>query len=187
MAQKHLERCRDKYGLFACSGILFNHESPLRGLGFVTRKISRGAAAIKLGLADKVVLGNINARRDWGFAGDYVEAMRLMLKRERPEDFVIATGKSHSVRDFIEAAFGCTGEKLVWKGTGVKEKGLSGKTGKVIVEISEEFYRPADTGALIGNPGKAKKELGWEPKTDFRTMAGMMVEADLKSMKAGKR
>ncbi len=187
LAQKYVELFRKERGSFACSGILFNHESPLRGTGFVTRKISRAAAAISLGLQENLVLGNISAKRDWGYAGDYVEAMRLMLCQDSPSDYVIATGKSNSVRDFVDAAFAYTGEKLDWKGRGVKEIGVSRRSGKILVKISAEFYRPADTGALIGNPGKAKRTLGWAPETGFEEMVGLMVEADLKRLKAGKK
>ncbi len=187
MAQKHLERFRDKYGLFACSGILFNHESPLRGTGFVTRKISGAAAAISLGLQEYLVLGNISVERDWGYAGDYVEAMRLMLWQEAPSDYVIATGRSHSVRGFVDAAFAYVGERLDWMGKGVKEIGVSRRSGRTLVKVSAEFYRPTDTGALIGNPGRARRRLGWAPETGFEDMVGMMVEADLRRLKAGKK
>jgi len=186
-AQKYVEMFRDERGLFACSGILFNHESPLRGTVFVTRKISCAAAAISLGLQEYLVLGNISAERDWGYAGDYVEAMRLMLWQEAPSDYVIATGRSHSVRGFVDAAFSYVGERLDWMGKGVKEIGVSRRSGKTLVKISAEYYRPTDTGALIGNPGRARRRLGWAPETGFEDMVGMMVEADLRRLKAGKK
>jgi GDPmannose 4,6-dehydratase len=156
---------RESYELFAVSGILFNHESPRRGLEFVTRKISDGAARIKLGLADELRLGNLDAKRDWGFAGDYVRAMWLMLQQDEPGDFVIATGAEHSVQDFVDAAFGHVGIDPA----------------KHVV-VDQEFIRPAEVDRLIGDPAKARKELGWEPKVSFRTLVEMMVDADLERL-----
>lgn len=158
---------RESYDLFAVSGILFNHESPRRGMEFVTRKVTHGAAAIKLGMADELRMGNLDARRDWGFAGDYVEAMWLMLQHETPDDFVIATGEDHSVRDLVELAFGHVG--LDW------EK---------YVKIDPAFIRPAEVDLLLGDASKAKRELGWTPKTDFKGLVEMMVDADLARMEA---
>lgn len=155
---------RESYNMFACSGILFNHESPRRGLEFVTRKISHAVARIKLGLQDKLVLGNLDAERDWGFAGDYVEAMWLMLQQGEPEDYVIATGRTHSVRDFVVAAFACAGIKD-WER---------------YVETDSQFLRPAEVDQLIGDASKARKQLGWRPRVSFEELVNMMVESDLR-------
>ena len=171
---------RESYGMFACSGILFNHESPLRGLEFVTRKITHSVARIKKGLQDKVVLGNLDAKRDWGYAAEYVEGMWLMLQQEEPDDYVLATGETHSVREFVEAAFGAAGYKIEWEGEGVNTTGRDKATGSVLVEVSPEFYRPAEVDILIGNPEKAEKKLGWKPRTKFKELVAMMVEADLR-------
>lgn len=171
---------RESFGIFACSGILFNHESPLRGLEFVTRKITYGLARIKYGLQDKLVLGNLDAKRDWGYAKEYVEAMYLMLQQNEPDDYVIATGETHTVREFVEKASQIAGFYIEWEGEGINTKGIDRKTGKVIVEVSPEFYRPAEVDILIGNPQKAKQKLGWEPKTRFEDLIYIMMEADLK-------
>ncbi len=171
---------RESYGMFACSGILFNHESPLRGLEFVTRKITHSVARIKKGLQDKVVLGNLDAKRDWGYAAEYVEGMWLMLQQEEPDDYVLATGETHSVREFVEAAFGAAGYQIEWEGEGVDTTGRDKATGRVLVEVSPEFYRPAEVDILIGNPEKAEKKLGWKPRTKFKELVAMMVEADLR-------
>lgn len=171
---------REAYGLFACSGILFNHESPLRGLEFVTRKITYGVARIKHKLQDKIVLGNLNARRDWGYAKDYVEAMWLMLQQDQPDDYVIASGKNYSVREFTEMAFRAVDIEIVWEGEGVNEKGRDAKTGRILVEVSPEFFRPAEVDVLLGDASKAKEKLGWEPKTSLEELVQIMVEADLK-------
>lgn len=171
---------RESYGLFACSGILFNHESPLRGLEFVTRKITHTVALIKYGLAEKLVLGNLNAKRDWGYAPEYVEAMWLMLQLDETDDYVIATGETHTVREFVEAAFKHIGITLEWEGKGVEERGRDAKTGRVLVEVSPEFFRPAEVDILVGDPSKAREKLGWQPKTTFEDLVGIMVEADLK-------
>ena len=157
---------RESYNLFACSGILFNHESPRRGLEFVTRKITHGVARIKLGLANELRLGNLDAKRDWGFAGDYVKAMWLMLQQTEPDDYVVATGETHSVREFVETAFGAAG--LDWK--------------KYVV-IDPKFLRPAEVELLVGDPAKARKKLGWEPKVTFGELVQMMVDADIKGLK----
>lgn len=170
---------RESYGLFAASGILFNHESPRRGVEFVTRKITNAIAKIKLGLVPCLYLGNLDAQRDWGFAGDYVEAMWLMLQHDKPDDFVIATGRTNTVRDFCTLAFSAADIELRWEGTGLGEHGIDAATGKTVVEISEEFYRPADVDLLIGNNEKARKELGWQPRTDLRELVAMMMERDL--------
>ena len=172
---------RESYGLFACSGILFNHESPRRGYEFVTRKISSGIAKIKKGEEDVLVLGNLDAKRDWGFSGDYVEAMWLMLQQEKPADYVIATGETHTIRKFVEEAFKVADMyPIEWSGEGINEIGRY--NGKTIIKINKDFFRPAEVNILIGNPQKAKDELGWEPKTKFKALVRMMVEEDLKNL-----
>lgn len=171
---------RESYKMFACSGILFNHESPLRGLEFITRKMSYGIARIKQGLQDKVVVGNLDSKRDWGYAPEYVEAMWLMLQQPEPDDYVIATNETHSVREFVEFAFRHAGFDIEWRGKNLEEKGIDKGTGKTLVEISPEFFRPAEVDLLIGDYSKAKKELGWQPKTKFEELARMMVEADIR-------
>lgn len=171
---------REAYGMFACNGILFNHESPIRGETFVTRKITMAVAKIKNGLQKKLYLGNLNAKRDWGFAGDYVESMWLMLQQEEPDDYVVATGKTHSVREFAELAFREIGIEIEWQGTGVNEKGLNASNGDVLIEIDARYFRPSEVDILIGDASKAKKKLGWEPKVGFRELVKMMVEGDLK-------
>lgn len=171
---------RESYGMFACSGILFNHESPLRGLEFVTRKITRAIAQIKKGDLDKVVVGNLDSRRDWGYAPEYVNAMWLMLQQDSPDDYVIATGETHTVREWIECAFAAAGYEIAWEGAGVDEKGRDAKTGKVLVEVSPEFFRPAEVEMLIGDASKAQRQLGWRPQTTFRRLLEIMVEADLR-------
>ena len=171
---------RESYGIYACNGILFNHESPRRGETFVTRKITRAAVRIKLELQDRLYLGNLDASRDWGFAGDYVEAMWLMLQQKKPEDYVIATGVTHTVREFAELAFKEVGIELGWKGRGVHEKGYDSKSGKIIVEIDPRYFRPAEVDILLGDPTKAESNLGWKPKMNFKELVKTMVEADLK-------
>ncbi len=171
---------RESYGMYACNGILFNHESPRRGETFVTRKITRAATRIKLGLQDKLYLGNLDASRDWGFAGDYVEAMWLMLQQKKPDDYVIATGVTHTVREFAELAFKEAGIGLGWKGRGVHEKGYDKKSGKIIIQIDPRYFRPAEVDFLLGDPTKAKTNLGWKPKMSFEELVKTMVEADLK-------
>ena len=173
---------RESYNIFACSGILFNHESPIRGLEFVTRKITYTLAQIKYGLKDKLVLGNLEAKRDWGYAKEYVEGMWLMLQQEEPDDYVLATGETHSVKEFVETAAKIAGFDLVWEGSGVNTKGIDKKTGKVIVEVSPKLYRPADVQLLKGDYTKAKKKLGWEPRTKFKDLVHIMMEADLKKI-----
>lgn len=171
---------REAYNLFACSGILFNHESPRRGRTFVTRKISFGAAKIKLGLSDKITLGNLDAKRDWGYAPDYVRAMHLMLQAKEPDDYVIATGEAHSVREFCEKAFLEAGIEIVWNGKGVDEKGLNKKTGKAVIEIDPKYFRPSEVEYLLGDPGKARDKLGWKPSVCFEELVRMMVREDIK-------
>jgi len=171
---------REAYGMFACNGILFNHESPIRGETFVTRKITMAVARIKKGVQKKLYLGNLDAKRDWGFARDYVEAMWLMLQQNEPDDFVIATGKTHSVREFVELAFREVGIKLEWKGIGVDEVGVNSATGDVLIEIDRRYFRPTEVDILIGDPTKAKEKLGWEAKVGFEELVKMMVEGDLK-------
>lgn len=171
---------REAYGLYACNGILFNHESPLRGETFVTRKITRAAARVKLGLQDKLYLGNLNAQRDWGYAKEYVEAMWLMLQQEEPEDFVIASGRMHTVREFVEAAFAAVGIKLVWEGCGREEQGRDAADGRVIVAVDSRYFRPTEVELLLGDAAKARTKLGWEPKTSLSELVAMMVREDLK-------
>ncbi|MBX2978177.1 MAG: GDP-mannose 4,6-dehydratase [Flavobacteriales bacterium] len=174
---------RESYGIFACNGILFNHESPLRGETFVTRKITRAVAKIKLGLQETLYLGNLDAKRDWGHAKDYVEGMWLMLQAKKPDDFVLATGKTYTVRHFIELAFGEVGIKLEWKGKAEKEKGYDKKTGKLLVAIDKRYYRPAEVDHLEGDPSKAKRVLGWKHKYDLKALVTEMVQSDLELFK----
>jgi len=171
---------RESYGMHASNGILFNHESPIRGETFVTRKVTRAAARIKNGLQDKLFMGNIDSKRDWGFAGDYVELMWLMLQQEKPDDYVMATGVTTTVRDFITMAFNEAGMKLKWEGEGVNEKGIDTSTGKVLVEIDPRYFRPAEVELLIGDPSKAQKNLGWKPKVQLPELVKMMVLNDIK-------
>ena len=173
---------REAYGMFASNGILFNHESPLRGETFITRKITRAAAQIKLGLIEKVAVGNLDACRDWGHAADYVEGMRLILNAEKADDFVLATGETHSVRELIEIAFRLAGFDLVWKGTGTDEKGLDRVGGKVLVEIDPKFFRPTEVDLLCGDATKAREKLGWKPKHSFRDIVEEMFRADLTAL-----
>lgn len=171
---------RESYGMFTCSGILFNHESPLRGFEFVTRKITHGVAMIKHGYQQKIVLGNLDSKRDWGFAPEYVEAMWLMLQQAEPDDYVVATGETHSIREFVEGAFRSIGIEIEWSGKEDNEKGADRQTGRVVIEVSPEFYRPAEVELLIGDYRKARKRLGWIPKTTFENIVQIMVEADLR-------
>jgi GDPmannose 4,6-dehydratase len=171
---------REAYGMYACNGILFNHESPVRGETFVTRKITRALARIKLGLQDCLYLGNMNAKRDWGHAKDYVEMQWLMLQQEQAEDFVIATGVQYSVRDFVDAAAAELGMKIVWKGEGVDEKGYDSE-GRCIVSVDPRYFRPTEVETLLGDPSKAKAKLGWTPKITFKQLVSEMVREDLKS------
>ncbi len=171
---------REAYNIYCCNGILFNHESPVRGETFVTRKITRALARIKLGLQDKVYLGNVNAKRDWGHAKDYVQMQWLMLQQEQPEDYVIATGVQHSVREFVEIAAAELGMAVVWQGQGVQEIGINAKNGKEIVAIDPRYFRPTEVETLLGNPAKAKEKLGWEPQISFKELVCEMVIEDLK-------
>lgn len=173
---------REAYGIFACNGILFNHESPLRGETFVTRKITKGLAEIKYGLLDTLYLGNLDALRDWGHAKDYVEMQWLILQQDQPEDFVIATGVQHSVREFIELASKEIGIKIIWKGVGVEEKGYDTDTGKCVIAIDEKYFRPAEVKTLLGDASKAKAKLGWTPKISFHELVKEMVQEDLKNV-----
>jgi len=173
---------REAYGMYACNGILFNHESPIRGETFVTRKITRALARIKLGLQECLYLGNLDAKRDWGHARDYVEMQWLMLQQEKPEDFVIATGIQYSVRDFVEVAALELGMSIHWEGQGVDEKGFD-ENGKVVVSVDERYFRPAEVETLLGDPSKAKVVLGWSPKTSFQELVAEMVREDFKSAK----
>jgi GDPmannose 4,6-dehydratase len=170
---------REAYGMHASNGILFNHESPIRGETFVTRKITRAVASIKHGLQDRVYLGNLDARRDWGHARDYVEGMWRILQRENPGDYVLATGESHSVREFVEKAFAHIGRAVVWRGSGVAEKGIDQASGQVLVEIDPRYFRPTEVDSLLGDPSKARAELGWAHKTSFDALVADMVEADM--------
>jgi GDPmannose 4,6-dehydratase len=171
---------RESYGMYACNGILFNHESPIRGETFVTRKITRAAARIKLGLQRKLYMGNIDAKRDWGYAGDYVELMWLILQRDTPDDYVMATGTTTSVRDFITMAFAETGVPLRWEGAGIEEKAIDSRNGTVLVEIDPRYFRPAEVELLIGDPSKAIAQLDWKPKVQLPDLVKMMVTYDLK-------
>ncbi len=172
---------RQAQGLYACNGILFNHESPLRGEEFVTRKITTAAARIKKGLQEKVAVGNLDALRDWGYAKEYVEGMWLALQQPQPDDYILATGEVHTVREFIATAFEAAGMPLKWEGAGLEERGLDA-AGKVRVEVSKEFYRPADVKELVGDAGKARRLLGWQAKTKFKDLAALMVRAELDRM-----
>jgi GDPmannose 4,6-dehydratase len=178
---------RESYGMFACNGILFNHESPRRGETFVTRKISRAAARIRLGLQKCLYLGNLDAKRDWGFAGDYVEAMWLMLQQPEPDDYVIATGETRSVREFAEKVFARLDMPLEWRGTGVSEKGLDTKSGRTVIEVDKKYFRPAEVDLLLGDSSKARRKLNWEPRTDLDGLVAMMVDADLELAAREKR
>jgi GDPmannose 4,6-dehydratase len=171
---------RESYGMYACNGILFNHESPIRGETFVTRKITRAAARIKLGLQDRLYMGNIDAKRDWGFAGDYVELMWLMLQQDAPDDYIMATGITTSVRDFITMAFAEAGLPIHWEGAGIDEKGLSDADGRTLIEIDRKYFRPAEVSLLIGDPAKAMARLGWKPRVLLPELVKMMVKHDIK-------
>ena len=170
---------REAYGIFASNGILFNHESPVRGETFVTRKITRAVAAIKLGLQDKLYLGNLDSQRDWGHARDYVDGMWRILQHDKPDDFVLATGEAHSVREFVDLAFAQIGTTIVWKGTGADEVGLDEATGDVLVEIDPRYFRPTEVDRLLGDAGKAERELGWKPQISFNALVEEMVAADM--------
>lgn len=178
---------REAYGIHASSGILFNHESPLRGSEFVTRKISRAVARISAGLQQELLLGNLDARRDWGYAPEYTEAIWLMLQQDRADDYVIATGESHSVREFVERAFQCVGIEVEWKGQGVDELCIARNRGQILTRISPEFFRPSEVDHLAGDFSKAKLKLGWQPKTRFDQLVGIMVSADLELLGADRK
>ncbi|KAF9535332.1 GDP-mannose 4,6-dehydratase [Crepidotus variabilis] len=172
---------REAYGMYACNGILFNHESPRRGRTFVTRKITRAAADIKLGKQSCLYLGNIDARRDWGHARDYVEGMWMMLQQEKPDDFVLASGETHPVREFVEKSFNYAGIQLKWEGSGEEEHAIDVQTKKVVVRVDSRYFRPAEVELLHGNPAKAEKALGWKRRVDFDSLVKEMVDADLKA------
>ena len=169
---------REAYNLFACNGILFNHESPRRGGTFVTRKITRAAARIKYGLQDKLTLGNLNAKRDWGYAPEYVEGMWKMMQLDKADDFVIATGETHTIREFAEIVFKELNMNLEWQGEGVNEKGIESKTGKTLVSVNQRYFRPTEVELLIGDSTKAQKTFGWKPKVKFEELAKIMAKAD---------
>ncbi len=171
---------REGYGIHASNGILFNHEGPMRGETFVTRKITRAVAAMQHGMQDKLYLGNIDAQRDWGYAGDYVEGMWRILQQDTPDDYCLATGEMHSVREFVELAFAHVGRTIKWQGEGLDEKGIDADSGKVVVEIDPRYFRPTEVEQLLGDPSKAKRVLGWEHKTSFAKLVSEMVESDLK-------
>ena len=173
---------REAYGLFACNGILFNHESPRRGETFVTRKITRAVAEIAVGDQDKLYLGNLDAKRDWGYARDYVRGMWLMLQQEQPDDYVLATGETHTVREFVERAFELVDIPIEWRGSGEYEQGIHAKTGRVLVEIDPRYYRPSEVDLLLGDPSKAKAKLGWEPSITFAQLVETMIKADLEAV-----
>ncbi|NQV99871.1 MAG: GDP-mannose 4,6-dehydratase [Rhodospirillales bacterium] len=179
---------REAYNFHASNGILFNHESPVRGETFVTRKITRAVAAIELGLQDKMYLGNLDARRDWGHARDYVDGMWRMLQQDTADDYVLATGETRSVREFVEQAMHCVGRQVEWSGSGIDEKGRDSKSGQVVVEIDSRYFRPTEVDLLIGDPSKARNILGWEHKTSFAELVREMMDSDLESVKQnGKR
>ena len=172
---------REAYHMFASNGILFNHESPRRGENFVTRKITKGIARILKGEQEKLVLGNLDAKRDWGFAGDYVEAMWLILQQQEPDDYVVSTGETHTVREFCEIAFRCAGMELEWVGKGIEEKGIDRKTGRERIAVSSRYFRPSEVNLLLGDSTKAREKLKWAPKVSFEQLAAMMVESDRKA------
>jgi len=175
---------REAYGIHASNGILFNHESPIRGETFVTRKITRAVAAIERGLQDRLFLGNLNAKRDWGHARDYVEGMWLIMQQDQPDDYVLATGESHSVREFVEKAFVCVGRTIVWRGSTTDEKGIDKASGKVLVEVDPRYFRPTEVDVLIGDASKARQKLGWHHKVSFDELVREMVEADLVAVRS---
>ena len=181
-----IKNYREAYNMFACNGILFNHESPRRGQTFVTRKITMGLSKIKLEMQKKLYLGNINTKRDWGYAPEYVESMWLMLQQDKPDDYVIATGETHTVRKFIEEACRILDINLEWKGKGVDEKGIDRKTGKIIIEIDPIYFRPTEVNLLLGDPSKAQRILGWKAKTTFKKLIKIMVDADMDILKNNK-
>jgi GDPmannose 4,6-dehydratase len=173
---------REAFGLHASNGILFNHESPVRGETFVTRKITRAVAAIERGLQARLYLGNLDARRDWGHARDYVEGMWLILQQEKPDDYVLATGETHSVREFVEAAFACIGRTVAWRGEGTDEQGCCARSGEVLVVVDSDYYRPTEVDLLLGNAQKARDRLGWRHRTNFHELVAEMVQADRRAL-----
>ena len=177
---------REAYGMHASNGILFNHEGPTRGETFVSRKITRAVAAIELGLQDRVYLGNLDAERDWGHARDYVEGMWMILQQDEPDDYVLATGEKHSVREFVESAFEHVGRRIAWRGKGINETGVDANTGQVLVEIDPRYFRPTEVDLLLGDPAKAHKKLGWRHKTSFADLVKEMVESDRKQVRLEK-
>jgi GDPmannose 4,6-dehydratase len=176
---------RESYNIFGTSGILFNHESPLRGLEFVTRKITDGLARVKLGELSNIELGNLNAKRDWGYAKDYVEGMWRMMQADNPDTYVLATGRTQSIKDFVNMTCKALDIEIEWRGKGTDEQGVDTNTGVVIVKINPKFYRPAEVDLLIGNPEKAERNLGWEASTSLEDLCAMMVEADLRRVELG--
>jgi GDPmannose 4,6-dehydratase len=176
---------RESYDIFGCSGILFNHESPLRGREFVTRKITDSVAKIRLGKLDVLELGNLDAKRDWGFAKEYVEGMWRMLQAKEPDTYVLATNRTETVRDFVTMAFKAAGFRIEWRGHAEAETGVDAETGKTLVRVNPKFYRPAEVDLLIGSPAKVKEKLGWEPKTTLEQLCDMMVQADLRRNERG--
>ena len=174
---------REAYSMHASNGILFNHEGPTRGETFVTRKITRAVAAIELGLQDRLFLGNLDARRDWGHARDYVEGMWRILQQGAPDDYILATGEAHSVREFVEKAFSCVGRELEWRGSGLDEKGVDVRSGRIFVEIDSRYFRPTEVDVLLGDPTKARTKLGWHHKVSFEALVREMVETDLAAVK----
>jgi GDPmannose 4,6-dehydratase len=179
-----MKNYRESYGMYCCNGILFNHESERRGETFVTRKITLAAARIAKGLQDKLYLGNLDALRDWGYTRDYVECMWLMMQQDKPDDYVIATGENHSVREFCTLAFKEAGIALHWEGEGVEEKGIDVATGRVLVEVDPKYFRPAEVEQLLGDPSKAERELGWDPHTtSFEELVRIMVQHDLNEVR----
>ncbi len=173
---------RESYDMFVCNGLLFNHESPRRGGTFVTKKVTNAFAKIKLGKQDKLYLGNLDAKRDWGYAKDYVEAMWLILQQDKPDDYVVATGETHTVREFVEHSARLLGYEIEWQGSGADEKGIDAKTGQVLIEIDPKYFRPAEVDKLLGDASKAKEKLGWEPKVKFEELVKLMVEAEFEEM-----
>jgi GDPmannose 4,6-dehydratase len=178
-----IKNYREAYDLFACNGILFNHESERRGHNFVTRKIVTALCKIKLGMQDVLELGNMDAKRDWGYAKDYVEAMWLMLQQDKPDDFVIATGETHSVREFVELTGKKLGYDILWKGKGLEEVGIDKETGKTLVKVNPRYFRPTEVELLLGDPSKAKKVLKWKPETKLTELVEIMVDSDMKRLK----
>ena len=176
---------REAYGIHASNGILFNHESPIRGETFVTRKITRAVAAIEAGLQDQLFIGNLNARRDWGHARDYVEGMWMMLQQPQPDDYVLATGQSHTVREFVEQAFALTGRRLKWRGEGTNETGVDEASGKELVKVDQRYFRPTEVDVLIGDASKARVKLGWKHRITFDVLVSEMVEEDRKALRGG--